>query len=149
MKPIKILPLAAILMMPAVSEPASARSATASAGWARRSVDSSCFSFSASTGAVTGSCRADYIVPLFVDHAGTKTLSFSSRVHTPSVARCRAAAIDHQATTYSASPFVHFPVGGTYQVRTTGSVSVPSMGVFLADCILINGARMSEFNYAD
>lgn len=151
MKHTKILWLGAVLLLPALADQASARSATASTGRSNRSSDASCFKFSVYDGSVGSRCSADFIVPLTTDHSGTKTISFTSK-HTNengAPAYCRAVANDPLGTAFSASGFVHIAPSADYVARTTGAVVVPHMGVFFADCILTDGARLNEFNYSD
>lgn len=137
----------AILLL-AFEEPAAARSVSATTGKARRSQEVSCFNYSFSTGVVTSTCDADFIVPLTTDRSGSKALTVTGRTASgPVGAVCRAVANDRFGTAFSASPFVDLPVGSAYVTRTTASVSVPSMGVFFADCITTASARLSEFDY--
>jgi len=151
MKIIQCVLFGTILLLPVMADQASARSATASTGRARLGSQDSCFSFSVTSGSVTSTCGADFIVPLTTDHSGTKAISFTSRLaddDTPP-ACCRAVANDPYGTAYSASSFVYLPHSDSYQSQSTGSVSVPHMGVFFADCILSDGAKLDEFDYTD
>jgi len=139
----------AALFVLALEGGASARSVSASTGKARYRTDTPCFSYSFTTGVVTSSCTSDFIVPLTTDHSGTKSLAVTGKATGPGAAICRAVANNRFATALSASQFVEIPVSTSYVQVRTGSVSVPSKGVFLADCIVNNGTRLSEFDYPE
>jgi len=139
----------AALLLPALEDFASARSVSAFTGHARDGSESECFTlehylFSASS--MKSECDADFIVPLTVDNAGTKTLQFTSRA-TSAGAQCRVVANNPSGSAYSASSFKNVPVGADFGSQTTASVVVPGMGVFFADCIANSGAEFYEFDY--
>jgi len=138
------------LLVPALEDGASARAVSAATGKARYNSDAPCFTYSFSTGVVASTCVTDFIVPLTTDHSGAKTLKVTGK--TPlffgSSASCRAVANDRFATAISASQFVSIPIG-TFATATTGAVSVPSKGVFLADCRVNSGTSLSEFDYSE
>jgi hypothetical protein len=134
-------------LLPALETPASARSVSATTGKARFIEDTACFRFSYLTGAVTSTCAADFIVPLTVDTSGSKAITFRSRADGGGLKACRAVANDRFGTALSASAWVPVPWSSNYVTETTGTVSVPAMGVFLADCIASDGTELMEFDY--
>ncbi len=138
---------ASALFVPLMESDAVARSVTASTGQARVGSQASCFTYSFTTGAVTSTCSTDFIVPLTTDASGNKSLTFTSRA-TAAGASCRAVANNRFGTSFSGSAFLSVPVNANFVSQTTGSVFVPGLGVFFADCITNSGTSLNEFDYA-
>ena len=136
------------LLLPALEDFASGRSVSAFTGHARVGSNGDCFvpENEFTVPSIKSECSADFIVPLTVDNAGTKTVQFTSRAIN-SGAACRAVANDPSGTALSVSLFKSVPVSADYGSQTTASVVVPSMGVFFADCIANSGAEFYEFDY--
>lgn len=137
-----------IVLLPTFADSALARSVSAFTGQARLGDSVGCFvaggGFTAKS--IKSACLADFIVPLTVDNAGTKSLTFTGRA-TSSGAQCRVVANDPTGTALSTSPFRSIPVGADFASQTTNSVSVPAMGVFFADCMTNDGTELYEFDY--
>jgi len=138
--------LSVLVLAPPARQEALARSIPAYAGKARLGQDRTCFVREGPHG-IMSRCTEDFIVPLTVDGAGTKTLTFSGRA-TTSGAQCRAVANDPFGTAYSASDFRTIPIDNNLVSRTTGAVTVPSAGVFFADCSMNENSVLSAFDYA-
>ena len=138
--------LAAIGALAGSSSEAEARSVTAAIGDARIGTQVNCFSASFSTGAITSSCSADFLVPLVIDSSGAKNVDLTARASAAG-ALCRAVANNRFGTVISASPFVPITVGPNYVPHAlNGAVTVP-MGVFFVDCITNSGTSLNEVDY--
>jgi len=149
-KPLTSVIVAVGVVSMALAGSASARSVSALTGSARLGTEVGCFnaSFNVGTVAHSGCPRAaDFEVPLTTDTAGSKALTFTSR-GTAAGGSCRAVTADRFGTTVSASPFLQIPVSATYVSQTTVHVSVPGLGIFFADCIMVPGDSLAEFDYS-
>lgn len=142
------------ILMVSVQEQASARSVAAWVGKPRFGPHfAECFFWGEFSSeyhpSVSSVCDADFMVPLWTDNSGTKTLTFTAGAYTEG-ASCRAVASDPLGRFHSASAFRSIPVTdiGEYRSRTTGEVSVPTGGAFFADCIMNPYAELVEFDYA-
>lgn len=125
---------------------ASARSVSAHTGKARIGSQSNCFDASFSSGEVTSTCNADFLVPLTTDTPGNKNLTYTSRA-TAAGAICRAISNNRFATAPVATAFQAVPVSASFVSFTFGAIPVPPQGVFLADCITNPGTALMEFDY--
>jgi len=146
-KPLTSVIVAVGVVSMALAGSASARSVDASTGSARLGSQATCFNSSFSNGTVGSTCSADFEVPLTTDTAGGRAFTFTSR-GTQTGGLCRAVTADRFGTTVSASPFLAIPVSATYVSQTTSIVSVPSFGIFFADCITVSGDSLAEFDYS-
>lgn len=148
----------ALSSLPALEQPASARSVAASSGAVFSFEDlelEDCLTFDFETGAMISSCVTAVSVPLPVDRSGSKTLTFSGRNPEPDWGEilagggvCWAVGSDRFGTSISVSPSEHIPFGETVDFGTTDAVAVPSKGVFVATCVIHAGIELYELDYA-
>jgi hypothetical protein len=119
---------------------------TAAIGDARNGTQVNCFSASFSTGAITSTCSADFLVPLSADSAGVKNINMTARA-TAAGASCRVVANNRFGTAISSSPFVALTVGPNYVAHFLNGAVLPGSGVLFVDCIMNNGASLNEIDY--
>jgi hypothetical protein len=137
---------AAGMLSMAISGGASARSVAAHTGDARLGSQSNCFDASFTTGEVTSTCNADFLVPLTTDSAGGKNLTYTRKA-TAAGASCRAISNNRFGTAPQATAFDAVPVSASFVSFTFAAINVPAQGVFLADCITNPGTALQEFDY--
>lgn len=134
------------LLSMALAGGASARSVAAHTGQARIGSQSNCFDANFTTGEVTSTCNADFLVPLTTDSAGNKNLTYTRKA-TAVGASCRAISNNRFGTAPQATAFDSVPVSASFLSFTFAAINVPGQGVFLADCITNPGAAFQEFDY--
>lgn len=147
-KALLISTIAAVGLIAAVTAgKALARDVSATTGQARLGSQENCFNYDFTTGAVTSTCLADFIVALTTDTAGPKTTFFTSRA-TAAGGLCRVVANNRFGTLFTATPFLAIPVNANFVEQLFGPITVPGLGVFFADCITNPGTSINHFDYA-
>jgi hypothetical protein len=128
---------------------ASARTTSAITGRARAAADLGCFNVDFSNGFVRNNCSGfrDFMLPLVVDSAGSKTVVAAVRAPNTAETRCRAVGTSKFGLSTSASAFVHPSTPGVAVEITMGSVSVPGGGYLFLQCEIGTSADITSANF--
>jgi hypothetical protein len=147
------MPVALAMIAAALGDGASARTSPAVLGQPAIGSTEECFNYNNNSlqfGSVKKiACPApvrSFFIPLIIENSGQKSVLFSSRATTAG-ASCRARSNNSVGNEARASSPVAVPVSTVFVGQSTGSILVPSGGLFFLHCDLNDDSEVLMVNY--